>query len=712
MARVGRAALGLLLLPLAVVTSSPHTAHAASAAPAPAPASDVRELNNTRLRLDGHRLPAKPRFRPRLGRRAVGTTGVTPPVGTVRQWLGLDDVDSTFYRKDYTLRAVGEHIEVWVADDLAFPAGDCRGAAATEVTDAQVQGLAHEFDSTIYPKETTAFSTPPDRDGSSPALTGSDYSGAGNKTVTLVDNVRDDNYFHYPAASTYIAGFFSAQLNELFDRNVMTIDAYDWAHRIGANPPSDPTTEKCTSRPARPRMYEGTFAHEWQHLLQYYTDPNETTWVNEGLSDYAQTLVGYVDGAATVYYPGADSHIVCYQGFGTVQTKYNTNPQQCGGPQNSLNLWNEAGPGAVLADYGIAYSFMLYLKDRFGPQALEKLHRDGVHHGLGGVVAALDGTGADLYDVIHDFQTMTLVDKVVEDGTITGADKSRVTAADLRSTVNLANPADYDTPGAAPNGADFVRLRGADGKYLDGRELTSVDFAGAKTLPAQPLQWTVLDGALFSGNESGLDASAVIPVSVPVVNPTLQMKTRFGLEEGYDFGYVTASADGGKTYKAVAGDATVPGPLGPALNGRSVGFQTHRWDLSPYAGKKILLGFRYVTDGSIDQGGWLIDDLLVGGVLVSDASSLAGFRTPTQIRPIPVHHWDVRLVGLAPHTNTARVVAPADFAQLADFDKVVAIVSYDEPTERLTQYAPYVLTVNGVVQPGGETTDQAAGIKP
>ena len=34
-------------------------------------------------------------------------------------------------------------------------------------------------------------------------------------------------------------------------------------------------------------------------------------------------------------------------------------------------------------------------------------------------------------------------------------------------------------------------------------------------------------------------------------------------------------------------------------------------------------------------------------------------------------------------------------------DIVAAIVFYDDPSERSTQYAPYTLTVNGVVQPGG-----------
>ena len=44
-----------------------------------------------------------------------------------------------------------------------------------------------------------------------------------------------------------------------------------------------------------------------------------------------------------------------------------------------------------------------------------------------------------------------------------------------------------------------------------------------------------------------------------------------------------------------------------------------------------------------------------------------------------------------------------DEAGISPFDSVVAIVAYDEPTEQVQQYAPYTLTVNGAVQPGGAT---------
>jgi hypothetical protein len=648
----------------------------------------ARELDRTTFTLDGKPLPTE-RYHPRPASRrpAAGT----PAIGTVREWLGLNDTTGAYYRKSYTLRAVGQHIEVWVAQDLDFPAADCRKGSIS-VTDPQIDDLIKEFDGTIYPKETAAFSTPPARDGANPAMSG-DFTGDGDKTVTLVDNVRDPNYYHFPDETTYIAGFFSPQLNELFDRNVMTIDAYDWLHRMGANPPSDPTDDLCTSRPAHPRMYEGTFAHEWQHLLEYYADPNEVVWVNEGLSDYAQTLTGYVDARAMIDQPGYDNHINCYQGFGTVRTKYNTNPRDCGGPSNSLNVWDEGPPGNVLADYGNAYEFMIYLADRFGPDAITRLHRDGAHQGLAGVEAVLPA-GTGLYQMLHDYQTMTLVDRAVDrpGGTITGIPKSHVIASGLRSTINLANPADYDTPGAPPNGADYVPLP---------TPLHSISFDGATSLPPLPTGWTIADQTLFSGNTNNLDNTAVLPITVPASDPTLRMETAWDLEDSYDFAYVEISADGGKTYHPIAGDRTVAGLLGPALTAASGGTVPVSYSLSAYAGKSVLLALRYVSDEAGNKGGWRIGNLTLGTETLSDGSTLNGWKSPTEIVPTPVAAWHVTLVGLA--ANHAAVVPLAKFADLASYHTVVAVVAYDEPTAKQNQYAPYVLTANGTPQPGGGT---------
>ncbi|MFG2060421.1 choice-of-anchor J domain-containing protein [Micromonospora sp. NPDC048871] len=722
-----------IVLPFLYVIATPA---AASAAPGPqvAPSaaadtgglvSDIRELTRKDFTFNGKPVEVPTQYQPQAQSRRTQAAAETPPVGTVRNWLALDDYQGVMYLKPYTLRGVGDNIEVWVANDTEFPEGDCRRQIpnSTVITDAQVDRLISEFDTNMYPKSIAAFSTPPERDGTNAELAG-DFTGAGNRTVTLIDNVRDDNFYDFPAAPSYIAGFHFSLFDELLDRNIMTVDAFDWAHRTGENPPNEPTDDLCTSRPARPNLYEGVFIHEWQHLAHYHADPFEGIWLNEGLADFAQTLAGYVDARARVDQPGTDSHIHCFQGFGTVQTPYNTNPRDCGGPENSINLWNEGSTSSgVLADYGNAYSLILFLYDRYGLDFISRLHQDGELQGLASLKAALADEGVkDMYKVLHDYQTMNLVDRVVGNsklGIMLGVDKRRVTTASLNATVNLDNPASYATPGAAPNGADYVQLRKANGKPLGRGDLRSIKFQGAKTLPAIPLAWTTVNNdpdrpgnsVIWSGNGNSTDAAAVTPVTVPAANPTLTFLAKYGAEIGYDYGYVSVSTDGGKSYTPIAGDKTVSGPLGPALNGTTDGFEPHSFDLSAYADQQILLSFRYVSDGGVNEGGVLIDDITVGGTLVSDGSSLAPFDSPSEIYPTPVANWNVRFIGLDEKNKIAyqhEVNGKSSFTlgavptlALLAFPKVVAIVAYDDPTEQVTQYAPYKLTVNNVVQPGG-----------
>ncbi|WP_433203521.1 choice-of-anchor J domain-containing protein [Dactylosporangium sp. CS-047395] len=735
MVRKGLATTAAVALAIPVLVALPATS--ALAAPAKAPAkssgvSDVREMTRKSFStLDGKAVDTSKKANAKAQSRSALAAGTTPAVGTVRQWLASDDTQGSLYRKDYVLRGVGQHIEVWVAVDTSFPAGDCRAQIpnSTTITDAQVTDFIKEFDTNMYPKETAAFATPPDRDGSNAIVGpdanghGGDYSGGGEKTVTLVDNVRDDNYYEFPANPTYIAGFFSSQINELVDRNVMTIDAFDWAHRTGANPADEPTADLCTSRPTRPRLYEGTFAHEWQHLVEYYSDPNEVTWMNEGLSDFAQVLTGYVNGALKIDEKGNDSHINCFQGWGSVQTPYNPNPRDCNGPQNSLNLWGEGNTGSgVLADYGNAFQLMLYLYDHYGQDIIERLHRDADLQGIPSLEAALKAEGAkDVYTVLHDFQSSVLLDRIVGDsqwGIVLGADKKKVTSKSVRSTVNFANASAYDKPGAAPNGADYVLLQ-KNGKALAGKDLRSLKFTGAKTLPTLPLNWTLVNNdpdrpgnsVLFSGNANNTDNSAVLSVTVPATNATLTFDAKYGAEQGYDYGYVQVSTDGGSTYTSIPGDKTGDAPLGPGLNGTTAGFEPHSFDLSAYAGKSILVSFRYVSDGGVNEGGLLIDNIALGGTVLSDGSSLAPFKSPTQIKPVSVNNWNLKLIGIDEKNSFAwqfefngKDNVSLNWIQLALlslFPKVVAVVAYDEPTEQVQQYAPYTLVVNGVTQPGG-----------
>ena len=69
--------------------------------------------------------------------------------------------------------------------------------------------------------------------------------------IVLVDNVRDENYYDRNNARNvpYVAGFYDGDLDDALDRNVVSLDAYDWPHRLRASPPHAPVAgNNCTRR--------------------------------------------------------------------------------------------------------------------------------------------------------------------------------------------------------------------------------------------------------------------------------------------------------------------------------------------------------------------------------------------------------------------------------------------------------------------------------
>ena len=104
-----------LILPSLVVvgSASPLAAQPAASAQTAKLKSDVRELSRKDFTLDGKPVQTPIQYQPSSARGGAGVAAETPPVGTVRQWLGLDDFQGRLYRKNYTLRGVGNKIEVW-----------------------------------------------------------------------------------------------------------------------------------------------------------------------------------------------------------------------------------------------------------------------------------------------------------------------------------------------------------------------------------------------------------------------------------------------------------------------------------------------------------------------------------------------------------------------------------------------------------------------
>jgi hypothetical protein len=663
------------------------------------------------LQLRGARLLPK-RKRGRL--RLLGHRHTGPAAGEMRLWVGLDTVHGAIYPKPYFFRGAGRRIEVWVAGDLDFLPGDCRNGARTQVTDDQVRSLIRAFDQVIYPRESAVFSVPPARDGSN-AVVGPPFSpeGDGKKVVVLVDNIRDESFFDLNDSQRlgYGVGIYVSQVDDIFDRNLMTIDAYDWLHRTGKRPPHQPSAEPCSDSPAWPHLIEGVFAHEYQHLLEHHEDPDEATWLDEGLADWARSLTGYADPDRPVTEPGYDKHTQCFLG---------NLPDSPGGPENSLTLWGDGLD--VNCDYGAAYSFMEYLHDRYGRRLMTALHR-GDANGLAGVDEALGRRRGSAEKALHDW------------------------AAHVSRSVNWENPNAYAAPGAPPNGADFVRLRDATGRALRAKDVQSLSFDGATAIPGRPVEWSVDPAppnggpaALYSGGGNDLDRTIVRPLAIPAGGGTLTFQAQWNLEEdptgGWDFTFVQVSEDGGATYRSIpcTSSRTDASPHArpvmaenlPGYTAYSGGWRAESCDLSAFAGKSVHVAFRNLTDGSvpgdpddpaatIPPGFWL-RALALGGAPVSDGSSLAGWLSPSQVRPTAVHGFTLQLVthrgrGRA-HSKSLRIPLDARhdafvpgrlLRHLLDTkaELVGAVVMYDEPTETVSESAPYALRVNGVLQPGG-----------
>ena len=102
----------------------------------------------------------------------------------------------------------------------------------------------------------------------------------------------------------------------------------------------------------------------------------------------------------------------------------------------------------------------------------------------------------------------------------------------------------------------------------------------------------------------------------------------------------------------------------------------------------------------------------IGTTVVSDGSDIAAWKSPTQVHPSTVSDFVVTIMSVNGDKITLKQLplntdfAVANKANVQKYidknaDLVTAIVTYDDPTETSDQYAPYQLSVNGVVQPGG-----------
>ncbi|MFJ5759514.1 peptidase M6 [Neobacillus sp. NPDC093182] len=511
--------------------------------------------------------------------------------------------------KPFTLRSVGENVEIWVANDLAFPAGDSRPAHV--VTQEQVDKLRDEFDKNIYPKATAFFGTPDVHDGSKSPLAGKNvpagYYEGSDKVIMLVDNIQDDNYTN-PSYPFFVAGFFWQTLENYIDRNIITIDTNSWETRLEST-------------------FFGTTIHELQHLIHADNDGAEETWLNEGMSTFSEYLGGY----------GHDDRSINFY---------------LDHPENSLVNWDEhvgatTGPETI-ADYGQVYLFTLYMNDKFGQEFIRDLALKDTQ-GINSVNEVLKAHGYDL-DFTQVYQNF--ITALALDSDRVGNGVYNFDSIDLRNLVvdnegtKRGKTVDYE--GAVKFEKEGVPAWGGDFKELDFQDkIRSISFEGVDFLStpwqsvADPKNATnkVLWGS--AGDEA--DNAIILEADLSGVNTaTLNFDNYLDIEEQWDFGVVQVSTDGGKTWKSLSNENTRTDVVEegypkikenvPGFTGNLKTWQEESFDLSEYAGQKVLVSFRYLTDWGHTDSGWFIDNIAIPEIGYSnDGSSTDGFKSLQEI---------------------------------------------------------------------------------
>lgn len=330
--------------------------------------------------------------------------------------------------------------------------------------------------------------------------------------------------------------------------------------------------------------YYIAIAHEMQHLINWYNDTNEEAWLNEGLSELAGHINGFHTRRAGSYVARTD-------------TQLNTLSQE---------------PDVISAHYGAATLFSIYFLDRFGEDATRALvrHPDNGIDGFTQLLADMDA-GITFDDLFADWLVASFLEGL---GRGQGAYQYRTVEMPAIKPQLIERFPAVEKATVSQFGADFIQLQSDS-------PLTVV-FTGTQ-------QVALVDARPHSGehywisspaDESDMHLTRAFDLT-RMPSATLSFWSWYDIEEGWDYGYVSVSADGGDTWDLLETASTTRAnpqgnSFGPGFTGISGGGNKPTWmhetaELSPYAGRSVLIRFQYVTDGAVHEQGFLIDDISI-----------------------------------------------------------------------------------------------------
>lgn len=410
-------------------------------------------------------------------------------------WVSNEDNHKTF-QVQATLRYVTPHAYWWIQGGVSYSASD-------------LSRLGDTFENKIYPTDREFF---------------------GSEWIPGIDGDVHLYILYARGLGSSVAGYFSS-----VDEYPPAAQKYSNAHEMFYLN-ADASTGFSDS------FTYGVLAHEFQHMIHWYRDSNETTWVNEGFSDLAMFLNGYDIGGDDIVYAQ--------------------------NPDLQLDDW-PVDPKEVYPNYGASFLFMTYFLDRFKESATKALVADPLN-GLEGIddVLAKGGTKDPLTgrtltadDVFLDWVVANyLQDLSVGDGRYSYHDYT--SAPQTRDTEAIKKcPTGDNTRQVHQYAVDYIDIQ-CQGDY-------TLHFEGSTQVGVIPESAHSGKYAFWSnkGDDSDMTLSHTFDFSGKTGPLTLSYWTWYDIEKDYDYVYLEYSLDG-KEWKIL----TTPSGTADNPSGNSYGW--------------------------------------------------------------------------------------------------------------------------------------------
>ena len=468
-------------------------------------------------------------------------------------WASNSDTSKNF-QVNTTLRYITPHSYFWLEDGV-------------DAKDSDIKALMDTFESKIYPTDREFF---------------------GSEWTPGVDNDPHIYVLYIRGVGQSTGGYFSTP-----DEYNPAVFKYSNGHELFIfNADGESLTDEYTY---------GTLAHEFQHMIHWNLDLNESSWMNEGFSEVASFLNGYSVG-------GSDS-------------TYAQNPDL------PLTEWTSLSndPNVTVAHYGESFLFLTYFLDRFGDKVTQAVVKDQANslESIDDTLSALNvtdkqtGKAITADDVVMDWMAaMYLQDSSVGDGRY--AYHNYKDAPQTSATQKIDNcPSGSEKESVSQYGADYIEIT-CPGEH-------TLTFTGSTVTHILPTDAHSGKYMFWSNKADQSDTTLTREFDFSNTKGMIDLSywTWYDLEKGYDYLYLEASTDGQhwtivKTPSCTEKDES-GNSYGCGYNAKSGGTEKAAWineqvDLSSYAGKKVQLRFEYVTDAEVLGEGLLLDDVAIPAI--------------------------------------------------------------------------------------------------